>query len=285
MAAPLLAIEARWHRVDGLPQAFWRLCDATSATLAELHGLARDADGSGWRPPIRPVAPTRLRLVHLVQASAGFDATIPGLPTPPRRDGDASETVHRIEGPVEAIRARWARAACAVPLLNRALEGADPDHPPVDSHSALASLGEWMGIDVPSPWPGRPIEAAAGLPPLPTPGARLAADTRSPIADRTGTAADEAPEPPLYREARKAVARMEAGIGRAYDEASERLARALVELAQTHGLGGIDHVVLSRRSGATQAGENVFVIRGRLDDPAHQRVAMRTDDALERSGD
>jgi hypothetical protein len=186
----------------------------------------------------------RLRLVHLVNASADFDATIPGLPAPVRRDGDPSEVVHRLEGPPDAIRARWEQAACALPLLNRALEAADEAYPPVDSHSALATLGEWMGVQAVDPWATHP----------------------------------------LYPQARSAVERMEDGIGRAYDGTSERLARSLVELAQAHGLAGIDHVVLSRRSGQTQSGENVFVIRGRLDDPAHQRVVMRTDDALDGSG-
>ncbi len=283
MALSPFAIEARWQRVDGHPQAFWRLCDAQAQVLAELHCLARGADTPGWRPPARPVPASRLRLVHLVQASADFDATIPGLPAPARRDGDTSEVVHRLEGPADAIRARWEQAACALPLLNRALEAADAAHPPVDSHSALATLGAWMGLEVPPPWPGRPAEAASALPPIrppegSAPSPRLPAPATTPAAT-----ADPWATHPLYPQARSAVERMEGGIGRAYDGTSERLARSLVELAQAHCLAGIDHVVLSRSHGQTQSGENVFVIRGRLDDPAHQRVVMRTDDALDGS--
>ena len=285
MAPSLLVIEARWQRVDGHPQAFWRLCDAQAQVLAELHCLARGADAPGWRPPVRPVPASRLRLVHLVQASAGFDATIPGLPAPARRDGDPSEVVYRLEGPAEAIRARWEQAACALPLLNRALEAAAPADPPVDSHSALATLGEWMGLEAPPPWPGRPAEAASALPPIRPPEAPApSAIVPTPAPMPAAATADPWVTHPLYPQARSAVARMEDGIGRAYDGTSERLARSLVELAQAHGLAGIDHVVLSRRSGQTQSGENVFVIRGRLDDPAHQRVAMRTDEALDDSG-
>ncbi|MCZ8115215.1 XVIPCD domain-containing protein [Silanimonas sp.] len=285
MAPSPLAIEARWQRVDGHPQAFWRLCDAQAQVLAELRCLARGADAPGWGPPVRPVPAFRLRLVHLVNASADFDATIPGLPAPVRRDGDPSEVVHRLEGPPDAIRARWEQAACALPLLNRALEAADEAYPPVDSHSALATLGEWMGVQAPPPWPGRPIEAASALPPIrPPEGSAPSTLFPSPAPVPTAATVDPWATHPLYPQARSAVERMEDGIGRAYDGTSERLARSLVELAQAHGLAGIDHVVLSRRSGQTQSGENVFVIRGRLDDPAHQRVVMRTDDALDGSG-
>ncbi|WP_397573385.1 XVIPCD domain-containing protein [Silanimonas sp.] len=253
--------------------------------LAELHCLARGSDAPGWRPPVRPVPASRLRLVHLVQACADFDATIPGLPAPARRDADPSEVVHRLEGPPDAIRARWEQAACALPLLNRALEAADAAYPPVDSHSALATLGEWMGLQAPPPWPGRPAEAASALPPIrPPEGSAPSTLFPSPAPMPAVATVDPWATHPLYPQARSAVERMEDGIGRAYDGTSERLARSLVELAQAHGLAGIDHVVLSRRSGQTQSGENVFVIRGRLDDPAHQRVVMRTDDALDGSG-
>lgn len=282
MAAPRLTIEARWQRVDGHPQAFWMLCDAQQQVLAELHCLARDAGASGWQPPAQPVPPPRLRLVHLVHPSAGFDATIPALPAPARRAYDHSEIIRCVEDDAETLRSRWERAACALPLLNRALEAADGAQAPVDSHSALVTLGEWMGLDAPPPWPGRPGHAADALPPIRMAGAApVAADPPPPPL--------EAPDPllghPLYRQARSAVSRMEDGIGRGYDGTSERLTRSLVELAQAHGLAGIDHVVLSRRSGRTRAGENVFVIRGRLDDPAHQRVAMRTDEALSGADD
>ena len=272
MATSPWAIEARWHRVDGHPQAFWRLCDGAQV-LAELQCLARDPERPGWHPPARPVPPTHLRLVHLVHASAGFDATIPGLPSPPRRGDDPSELVHRVAGDADTLRRRWEHAACAVPLLNRALEGAEATHARVDSQSAMATLGAWMGVDPPSPWPGRPPEAAPWLPPIP----RLEPPEPTPT---PAARPDARLSHPLYPQARRAVARMENGIGRRYDDASERLARSLVELAQAHGLAGIDHVVLSRRTGLTASGENVFAIRGRLDDPGHQRVAMRTDEAL-----
>ena len=61
MAASLLAIEARWQRIDGHPQAFWLLCDDREQVLAELHCLARDATGR-WVPPARPVPARTVRM-------------------------------------------------------------------------------------------------------------------------------------------------------------------------------------------------------------------------------
>jgi hypothetical protein len=275
MAASVLAIEARWQRIDGHPQAFWLLCDDREQVLAELHCLARDAAG-GWKPPSRPVPARDVRMIHLVHPGADFDATIPGLPAPSRSPYDASEVLMRVEDSAEAIRTRWQHAACALPLLNRSLEEADEGGAPLDSHSVLVALGRWMGLDAPPPWPGRPADTANALPPIRSPegitGPHVA----------TATPIDPIIDHPLYRQSRNAVARLEDSLGRGYDTTSERLARSLVELAQAHGLSGIDHVVLSRRSGGVAAGENVFVVRGRLDDPAHQRVAMRTDEALHR---
>lgn len=292
MAASPLAIEARWQRIDGHPQAFWLLCDAQQQVLAELHCLARDAAGA-WKPPSRPVPASTVRMVHLVHAGAGFDATVPAIAAPGRRDYGGSEILLRVEDGAEAIRARWQHAACALPLLNRALEEADGRGAPLDSHCVLVALGRWMGLEAPPPWPGRPDDAANALPPIRGPESALAAagavdDRAAAGASATAEAPPVNPTPidpvlahPLYRQSRSAVARLEESLGRGYDDCSERLTRSLVELAQTHGLAGIDHVVLSRRSGRTRAGENVFIVRGRLDDPAHQRVAMRTDEALD----
>lgn len=289
MAASRLAIEARWQRIDGHPQAFWLLCDDREQVLAELHCLARDAAGR-WAPPSQPVPARTVRMVHLVHPGAGFDATIPAMPAPSRRPYDASEVLLRVEDDASAVRTRWQHAACALPLLNRSLEEADERGAPLDSHSVLVALGRWMGLEAPPPWPGRPPTAADALPPIRGPRDAVAAeagDVAKPRGDDSATgitegtaAADPILTHPLYRQARNAVARLEDGIGRGYDASSERLTRSLVELAQAHGLAGIDHVVLSRKSGRTRAGENVFIVRGRLDDPAHQRVAMKTDEAL-----
>jgi hypothetical protein len=44
-------------------------------------------------------------------------------------------------------------------------------------------------------------------------------------------------------------------------------------------LSRIDHVVLSRGGVGLEPGETVFVVEGRLDDPAHRRAHMPTEQA------
>ncbi|MFN9967730.1 MAG: XVIPCD domain-containing protein [Lysobacteraceae bacterium] len=92
------------------------------------------------------------------------------------------------------------------------------------------------------------------------------------------------PDHALYLGSRSAVERMEAGLGRGYDANSEKLAQAATVLARQHGLERVDHVVLSIANGhGVRAGENLFVIQGRPEDPAHSRAVMKTDDALART--
>ncbi|WP_082559748.1 XVIPCD domain-containing protein [Lysobacter sp. Root559] len=109
----------------------------------------------------------------------------------------------------------------------------------------------------------------------------MSSDTRqtkpanSPLADR-----ETAPEHPLLTQARAAVQRLDASLGRTWDPASERMSASLACLARQNGLTGIDHVVLSGQGRESRPGENVFVVQGRLDDPAHLHAHMRTDVAV-----
>ncbi len=92
------------------------------------------------------------------------------------------------------------------------------------------------------------------------------------------------PDHALYRGGREAVERLEAGLGRAYDANSERLAQSATVLARQNGLERIDHVLLSIDNGrGVRAGESLFVVQGRADDPAHLRAMMRTDEAIARA--
>lgn len=91
------------------------------------------------------------------------------------------------------------------------------------------------------------------------------------------------PDHALYRSGRSAVEAMEAGLGRGYDANSERLAMAATVLARQNGLERIDYIALSIDNGRVRAGENLFVVQGRLDDPAQLRAVMKTDEALART--
>lgn len=104
---------------------------------------------------------------------------------------------------------------------------------------------------------------------------------RSPDTDLRAADREAASEHPLVSQARVAVQRLDASLGRSSDEASECMSASLACLARQNGLTRIDHVVLSGEGREARAGENVFVVQGRLDDPAHLRAHMRTDVAVQ----
>lgn len=85
---------------------------------------------------------------------------------------------------------------------------------------------------------------------------------------------------PLVPQAEAAVRRLDASVGRDYDDRSACLAASAACLAKANGLSRIDHVVLSEARGQVRTGENMFVVQGAPNDPAHHRAMMKTQDAL-----
>lgn len=83
---------------------------------------------------------------------------------------------------------------------------------------------------------------------------------------------------PLLDQARRHAASLD--LPDLQPAASERFAARMACLAHQSGLTAIDHIVLSRESGAVRSGEYVFVVQGALQDPMHMRARMRTDDAM-----
>lgn len=100
------------------------------------------------------------------------------------------------------------------------------------------------------------------------------------VSGRLAGAGPELPRDPLLQQAESAVVKLEQGLGRNYDGNSAKLAASAAYLAKESGLSRIDHVVLSQDSRNVRAGENLFVVQGALNDPAHLRAHMRTEDAL-----
>lgn len=86
---------------------------------------------------------------------------------------------------------------------------------------------------------------------------------------------------PLYQQVRGHVTALDAKLGREFDETSERLTLSLVALAKENRLERADHVVLSDATGASAAGQRVFVVQGELNDAAHLRASMATDVAVQ----
>ncbi len=84
----------------------------------------------------------------------------------------------------------------------------------------------------------------------------------------------------LYRQVREQVEKLDESLGRTYDDTSERLTGSLMVLAKEGGLQRVDHVVLSNQVGDQRPGFNVFVVQGELDNPAHRRAVMPTEQAV-----
>lgn len=87
-------------------------------------------------------------------------------------------------------------------------------------------------------------------------------------------------EQPLHLQARAAVGQLDAQLGRTPDGNSDRMAASAALLAGQSGLDRIDHVVLSAGNERVRAGENLIVVQGGLNDPAHKSAHMKTSDAL-----
>ncbi|MBB4132984.1 XVIPCD domain-containing protein [Xanthomonas sp. 3075] len=107
--------------------------------------------------------------------------------------------------------------------------------------------------------------------------------TAEPVVNQ-GPVGPDHPEHPdhyLFAQIREAVAALDAELNKPTDEASVRMAARLLPLAKQHGFDQVDYVVLSRHLG--EVGENVFLVRGELADPAHLRAHITTQEAMETS--
>nr|WP_230597776.1 XVIPCD domain-containing protein [Xanthomonas vasicola]MDO6984985.1 hypothetical protein [Xanthomonas vasicola] len=105
-------------------------------------------------------------------------------------------------------------------------------------------------------------------------------EIRHTSADVTAIAASTPSQDPLHRQAEEAILCLEQGLGRDYDDNSARLAASSAYLAKENGLSRIDYVVLSEETKSARQGENVFVVEGALNDPAHRMAHMKTNDAI-----
>lgn len=95
---------------------------------------------------------------------------------------------------------------------------------------------------------------------------------------RVPNAADRA----LHEQIRNKVAALDAANGRSFDATSERLSASLLVVAKENGLDRVDHVVLSRQTSDAAAAQNIFVVKGALDDPASLRASIDTAEAAQR---
>ena len=82
------------------------------------------------------------------------------------------------------------------------------------------------------------------------------------------------PDYRLYQQIHAGVERIDAERGRSYDGVSERLTLFALARHKESGGGPIDHVAMAK-DGAT-----LFLVSGRLDDPAQHRTAIGVAEAL-----
>lgn len=86
---------------------------------------------------------------------------------------------------------------------------------------------------------------------------------------------------PMLSQIREKVAELDAANGRTFDPTSERVSASLYVLAKENGLSRVDHVMLSERTPNATAAENIFVVQGERNDPAHLRASMPTAQAAQ----
>lgn len=99
--------------------------------------------------------------------------------------------------------------------------------------------------------------------------------TRAPsLSLRNGPADPDHPDHAMLQQIREGVRRIDDGIGKPHDEASERMSRCLLAQCRHAGLRRVDHVVMGTD------GTNVFAVEGQLKDPAHLRTHVATEQAI-----
>ncbi|WP_305805062.1 XVIPCD domain-containing protein [Stenotrophomonas sp. YIM B06876] len=110
------------------------------------------------------------------------------------------------------------------------------------------------------PVPANPSERLAPAPPPP----------------RFGPDQPGHPDHGLHQQIRQGVERLDTAHGRRFDEVSERIAASLLPVAKQHGLTRVDHVLLSRHGTHAAAGGTLFVVQGKMDDPARKMAHVDT---------
>ncbi|MGL6291367.1 MAG: XVIPCD domain-containing protein [Silanimonas sp.] len=286
-------IEARALPVVGIAaHDFWVLRDPSGKAVAELHGLATERATGLDRPIGTDSDAYSLRAWHFVRPEPpeGLAAAVDG-PRGPQYTyiGRDQPHVTVASGSREDVLSRWNAAVGAIDTINRRdldypVLGVNPLGGTVNSNSMYRTFGEIMNVPVVD-FPGRlepgldqrtlspkQIEQFRNQHGQPAP----------PVPPRNAIV--EAALDPRYRQIETGVAALDAQHGRTPDVRSERIAQSLYTLGRENDFRQIDHVVASIDNGrGVKAGENLFIVQGRLDDPAHQRAMISTAEALQRA--
>jgi hypothetical protein len=124
--------------------------------------------------------------------------------------------------------------------------------------------------------PGGVIDAYDKLRGLLEPGEPGRRQTGQDTPDRDGARMDEPGHPgySLFKDAQRGVHAQDARVGRPPDHASDQLAGSLATRMHAAGGSRIDAVLMSNDA------ERTFAVQGRVEDPAHLRVAVDTVPAM-----
>ncbi len=191
-----------------------------------------------------------------------------------------------------------APAVAATPKQDMAVQEVEPvpfkEPLPAEPARDPRPLEQEVVQHVPEPEPAplgdhEPVNAAVTVPAEPT---------RAPSPEPAAPAPDEAsapnqalqdptqpghPDHALYQQIREGVEALDAKHGRSFDEVSERMTASLLVLAKDNDLERVDHVLVSNATREHPAGHMLFVVQGEPSNPAHQRAAMPTELAAQKS--
>jgi hypothetical protein len=105
--------------------------------------------------------------------------------------------------------------------------------------------------------------------------------THSPVAPSDGSRTPADPEHPdhaMLQQIRGHIRELDRRHGREFDETSERISHSLLTLAKDERFNRVDHVLLSE---SVPPGAHLFIVQGRLNDPAHLRTVIETETAAQ----
>jgi hypothetical protein len=92
--------------------------------------------------------------------------------------------------------------------------------------------------------------------------------------DQRGPADPSHPDYTMLAQIREGVRKIDAGLGKPFDESSERLSHCLLPECKDAGLRHVDHVVMGKD------GTHLFAVQGQLEDPAHLRAHVATEQGI-----
>jgi len=108
-----------------------------------------------------------------------------------------------------------------------------------------------------------------------------AGPSKVPAESKRDPAHPDHPNHAMLEQIRSGVREIDRSHGREFDEQSERLSHSILAEARHQRLSRVDHVLLSLPDKITGKPENIFVVQGKLDDPAHSRLYVNIEAAIQ----